>query len=1062
MAWISGLKLTRNGTKFTATWKATSLGNNKVREYNAKWEISYVKSVNGGNWCKKTYVQAVKSSKTSTTLDISIPAIFKTRNLHPKGLNGEIQTAEAIVTSVTFSLKATIYHSISTGGSSVYGTSGWLTATFPLYSYTQGHVSMSKASMKASVDSTLSNKVNFTISQTAKDSQNRCPWTDCYYEIYKANNWNGSALNMCQSKYIKSKGRFTGASSSPSYVVDAVKTGTSQTVVLRAHRRGYAGDSDWTYDSHVFAIPQQPSLSSGEQSRCYFKRIGSRYNLYVEGTAQSSREYPVDKVNILYLITTPDDAMECPQGASWTTLDTIKGNKVATGNWVDKGVEENQCVYVRIESVHDTFSNQSEPYLLYKGELSKPTLSNSISIDTKTSSCTLTATNNAKDVPDSFIQLFIRYSKDGEWYHLGDVAHDDSGEELTFTHEGIATCYGIYQIRACAVVYTEGKGILWQSGYTNSTMKNFPVAPQNLKAILLTDGTTAQLSWDWVWNDATGAKISWSDHEDAWYSTDEPSSYELEDVVEQFNVSDLDSKTYYFRVRFIDQSGDKDVYSPWSDIVSLDIASTPTAPTLAIQNSAIPFDGGEVTCTVGYGGTGAITVQLAEYKNNAVVTKTDGIPLLLTTSSNSQITLTIEEINQKYADLGMSDYQWKTGETHTLIAQAVSDGGATSDLWSNTATVKLVDLPTIEMTTNLVEEEIVDDPDNPDDKRTVNVLKVLPFNVSMSCDTNATCKAVIERAEDYNLTRPNEKTEERYEGESIYSATDTRTDEITSCSFEITADGLTGYLDDGVQYNIIGTVTDTYGQTATQNVPFEVHWAHQPEIPTVAVETLKDDLATKITVTKPTSYEDGDCFDVYRLSADKPELVLSDCEYGTAYVDPYPTFGEFGGHRIVNKTANGDYITSDNEFAWTDTGKDAGDYVDNKEIIVDFNGQRINLPYGISLSNSWSKDFTRTTYLGGSVAGDWNPAVTRDLSASTTVLAVIDPDTIKAMRALASYAGICHVRTPEGSSFACDIQVSESREGSTQKVVSFSLTIKQVDTEGFDGMTYEQWKKESE
>lgn len=62
------------------------------------------------------------------------------------------------------------------------------------------------------------------------------------------------------------------------------------------------------------------------------------------------------------------------------------------------------------------------------------------------------------------------------------------------------------------------------------------------------------------------------------------------------------------------------------------------------------------------------------------------------------------------------------------------------------------------------------------------------------------------------------------------------------------------------------------------------------------------------------------------------------------------------------------------------------------------------------------------------------------------------------MRRLATSAGICHVRTKDGSSYAADVQVSESYAVSNgHKLVSFSLTITRVDTEVLDAMTLAEW-----
>ena len=134
-----------------------------------------------------------------------------------------------------------------------------------------------------------------------------------------------------------------------------------------------------------------------------------------------------------------------------------------------------------------------------------------------------------------------------------------------------------------------------------------------------------------------------------------------------------------------------------------------------------------------------------------------------------------------------------------------------------------------------------------------------------------------------------------------------------------------------------------------------------------------------------------------------------------------------------------------------------GDVFRSESNIIDFGTGRVLLQYNSDLSMSWKKDFTETKYLGGSIQGDWNPGVSRTGTFATMAIAN-DLETITAMRRLAAYAGICHVRTKDGSSYAADVQVSESRKQSTAHgLAEFSLSITRVDPEGYDGLTYDEW-----
>ena len=150
-------------------------------------------------------------------------------------------------------------------------------------------------------------------------------------------------------------------------------------------------------------------------------------------------------------------------------------------------------------------------------------------------------------------------------------------------------------------------------------------------------------------------------------------------------------------------------------------------------------------------------------------------------------------------------------------------------------------------------------------------------------------------------------------------------------------------------------------------------------------------------------------------------------------------------------------------MAWVDLGADEGDYVDPGYSIIDFDGYQLPVVLDTDVSNGWEKDFQETRYLGGAVQGDWNAAVGRSGTVSAVAVAATDQDTIRKLRRLARWAGICHVRTLDGSSYAADVQVSESYAvDNGHKVSSYSLTITRVDPEQLDELLLTQWEEGNE
>ena len=117
----------------------------------------------------------------------------------------------------------------------------------------------------------------------------------------------------------------------------------------------------------------------------------------------------------------------------------------------------------------------------------------------------------------------------------------------------------------------------------------------------------------------------------------------------------------------------------------------------------------------------------------------------------------------------------------------------------------------------------------------------------------------------------------------------------------------------------------------------------------------------------------------------------------------------------------------------------------------------------VEISNQWKKDFKETQYLGGSVQGDWNKAISRTASVSGVAIPGRDDDLIQAMRRLADNAGICHVRTKDGSSYAADVQVGDKYNYSSGiKTYEYTMTITRVKPEELDGMTLAEWQDVNE
>lgn len=801
---------------------------------------------------------------------------------------------------------------------------------------------------------------------------------------------------------------------------------------------GMTGCSGWVYAGHTYCTPNKPTNEQGNLTK-----NGSTYWLATSwNDHRNEGGRPVDKVRIEWGKGTPSDGktLAAPDGMSLSTLSEYSPATTSTmsaGGAIDYTPAEDSFVYFRVVSEYEERVSYGDtvvvgPVSMYR--LKKPTIGG-VEVDTDTGSCTVSFTNNS-GVPDSWVEIYYR-TGNGRRQFFGSSR---GSTETTIT--GTIANYANTNVYAFSAVARCEAGISSDFVDQDTTL---PSAPSAVSASENDSSDGIIVRWNWTWSEADGVQLAWADHSDAWESTDEPSTYNVTKIhASRWTISGLDTgKKWYIRVRYTKGSGDATTYGPWSRIVSVDLTSAPAIPSLEVTPDIITEDG-HTTATWAYMSTDG-TAQAGSEICEATVSA-DGIAYGNVIARTS----TLQHIDIYPADLG-----WTAGTSHFLAVRVISASGRTSDDWSPLCPVTIAPAVTAAFSSySLVDQEVSDgfDTDGNAVSHNAKVLTDLPLKVTV--DTSFPVTVSVIRAIDFPILRPDNSMHDGFAGEVIASAEGNGGEEIT-----ITKDDLLGNLDDDCRYYLTATAHDDYGQYADCKQEFEVHFSHQPVAAEVTVEIDEDDLIAKITAAKPDGAADTDTIDIYRLSTDLPELIVKDGSFGVTYVDPYPAFGEYCGHRVVVKTASGDYKGADDVFTWTDTDsiEDGSDILEKNYFVVDFGAARAVLPYNLTLDNSWKKDFESTSYLGGSVVGDWGAAVTRDLSVNTDSIIAFDIDTIRTMRALAEYTGICHVRTPDGSSFAADVEVTESRE-TENDLANYSLSISRVESEGLDGMTLEMWE----
>ena len=794
---------------------------------------------------------------------------------------------------------------------------------------------------------------------------------------------------------------------------------------VRVRARGPAGNSGWQTSYHTYGNPAVPNLLSASA------RAVSSNTMQITATWDSRPDLlnPIETLTIQYVIAVPTTTSLSAPSSGWTDAVTVNSN--GKGDTVSATVSESigtdQCMWVRVKSNHDEYSKYSNARLAYTGTLATPGLNANPNFSTGAVSFTVTENTSCSVACTA---IFYRPEKNASKDRIVAIfAHGTTTGSVTVSEliGKSKSCFGAYAFVGTYSGVTINTKLMASASATDEDIAAVPPAWLSLSAG--SQDKSVRVNWPWSWAGATSAEISWADHDDAWESTDSPKTYAIEDRVTSWVVAGLETgKRWYFRVRLKGLIDTDEVTGPWSKIYDYDLSSIPNRPALILSKSVIN-SGQSVTARWAYSADDSTSQKYAEI---CLATISAGVVSYGAVIAKTTTAQTVE-INRA----------WTTGTTYYLCLRLTSSAGRVSE-WSEPVALTVAPPISINVSHSLVA--------GTGDDAGVSFLTEMPLVVTVTgAGGTGTTIASILRAEDYHIYRPDDSEFDGFEGETI--ATLSQTGES---AMSLTTDNLVGCLDDGAKYILQCTVIDKYGQTISASYPFTVAWTHQAGKPSATVKIDEYQRIAIITPIAPDNYAEGDVCDIYRLSIDKPELILQGAAFGTTYVDPYPGFGDSCGHRIVTRTANGDYITESNELAWFLCDSDVNDILEEDAMVIDVNGEQIDLPYDITLQNAWTKDFQRTTYLGGSVQGDWNPAVTRDISANTVIIRGEDLDEQISMRNLAGYAGVAHIRTPDGSSVACDIQIRESQSYDTKRI-SYSLAIKVVDPQAPDGMTYAEW-----
>lgn len=551
--------------------------------------------------------------------------------------------------------------------------------------------------------------------------------------------------------------------------------------------------------------------------------------------------------------------------------------------------------------------------------------------------------------------------------------------------------------------------------YQAETAEDDTVGIISIRSIESGDG--AYVTVGWPNDDSTGTEISWSEYSDAWTSTSQPStqlvpnswkdatsSVEGHDNTATLTVYGLyEGVDYYFKARRYHESEDVTDYGNYATAPEgqypFKPASKPSDVHIVAPSYLARGKDLEVSWTF-VSGTEQSSWGVFKAGENKVV---------LASGNDSLGRAKISA--DKFADSGDS----------VDIYVSMTTGSDWTD--SETVKVNLVDPPNV--------KAVVSTP-----------FLVQPLNIYCSSDTGDDTLIVKIYSMGVTVSCPDRNVSQLY-GDVVWSGK--------------ISPGWTINEEDGLYYTVVTlptelefydlayyrlsvtAVNNTSGlESAEQLMDFQVHWIHQADRPgraTRAVGSL-DSKFCEITVAKPENFEDGDVYDVYRVTPDGAYCIAKQVDYDTVVTDRYAPYSKITPlvYRIVNRTPDGD-------FSWIDVPYNINGY----QLRFDWGDNFVELPYNLEQNESYSKDFELRTHLDGSRAGFWNLGTGHKASLSTEMVRLSDPEQVRLVRELAQYAGPVFVRTPDGEAFQANVDVTGLDRSYDSLTISASFDAEEVD-----------------
>lgn len=505
------------------------------------------------------------------------------------------------------------------------------------------------------------------------------------------------------------------------------------------------------------------------------------------------------------------------------------------------------------------------------------------------------------------------------------------------------------------------------------------------------------LAWNNQGDDSNGTEVSWSEHADAWKSTEQPSTYNVPDTWKDSSstVTGKDNSVkmtirgltegvaYYVKARRYLDSGDKVLYANTYATASAEAYPITLVTALKKVYLYAPAyisrgEGFRVNWT--YDSDAEQTSwNLYRHNGNNKVVLSSGKDNLGSTAVDKDVLENLDEIT---------------------MSVAVSIGN--EHVESDQVTVKIVDKPVLKVVTD-------------------SLLKAQPMRFYASCDVSSVDVIAKVYSKGVSSGTPDGEIVQT-EGEVVWS-------EKLSPTWYLNNDGLyytVVVLPEGLEFwnggiytleaTAVSTLTGLSSDTKTMN--FEVDWTHLAHLPGpyTYVAPNPAEMSAVIHVDKPDNWQTGDVYDIYRVTNDSVDLIVDGQSYSMEAKDKWAPFGKRVAlyYRIANRTKDGD-------VQWADYVYDLYGY----QLRIDWgSGESVDLPYNLQMKSQYDKNYEMHTHLDGTTSGHWNPGFKKTDNFTTKLVRIDDNLVANKLRALGEYSGPAFVRTPDGGAYQANVTVS--------------------------------------